>query len=276
MIATTGHKYRDYNISTTQVIPIEPANKLSLLDPRCIAIDNLAKELYIGETHEGFGSVMTILIHEQIATCVHVISSGLVRPSGIAFTDLNIFVSDSFTNSIICYSKAGELIYEVGSASDVEFCWPTSIQYYLEVVYVCDWGNGRIVAFDTALTNLFEFKEMSICPIDLAIHSNCVFVVTQKPLLMGVFTLEGNFITIISLNLPKFTRIKQFTIDPAGNFIFTSPIHRFLYFLNLERGEIVEINLFDIFSFTPSAIAVYKKDKIISLSNSGVQLFNIF
>ena len=275
MIAKTGADYRHYIVSNPKVIPIEPANELSLLDPRCLAIDALANELYVGESYQEHGSVMAITIEDETAICVLSITSGLVRPSGIAFTKSNIFVSDSFTNSLLSYSKTGELLYEVGTSNDLDLFWPTSVRYHLGIVYVCDWGNGRIVAFDTSLNHLFDFKENSVFPFDITIHSNCLFVVTQK-LILGVFTLDGDFITTIPLKLPKFNRIKAFAIDSAGNFTFTSPHQRFIYFANLEVGEVMELNLFDIFSLTHSAIGVYRQDKIISLSNSGVQLFNIF
>lgn len=275
MIAKTGADYRHYIVSNPQVIPIEPVNELSLSDPRCLAIDALTNELYVGETYQEHGSVMAVTIEDETATCVLSITAGLARPSGIAFTQSYIFVSDSFTNSLLCYSKTGELLYEVGTSNDMDFFWPTSVRCNLGIVYICDWGNGRIVAFDTSLNHLFHFKEDSICPIDMTIHSNCLFVVTQK-LILAVFTLEGDFITVIPLKLPKFNRIKAFAIDCAGNFTFTSPQQRFIYFANLEVGELMELNIFDIFSFTHSAIGVYRQDKIISLSNSGVQLFNIF
>ena len=275
MIATTGADFRHYIVSNPKVIPIEPANDLSLSDPRCLAIDSLASELYVGQSYQERGSVISIMIEDETANWALSITSGLVRPSGIAFTESSIFVSDSYTNSLLCYSKTGELLHEVGTSNELDFSWPTSVRHHLGIVYVCDWGNGRIVAFDISLNHLFDFKEDSICPLDMTIHSNCLFVVTQK-LMLGVFTLEGDFVTIIPLKLPKFDRIKAFAIDYAGNFTFTSPKQRFIYFANLEIGEVMELNLFDIFTLTHSAIGVYRQDRIISLSNSGVQLFNIF
>ena len=263
----------------TETIPIDPANELSMLDPRCLAIDQLTNEIYIGQKHqlEEVGSVMTIRIEEQTAKCVHVISSGLVKPSGIAFTDSSIFVSDGHTNRIVSYSKSGEILGETWEANNMEFCCPSSLRCYLDTIYVCDWGNARITAFDTELNFLFESRREEFNrPIDIAIHANCVFVVSQKPFMISVFSLEGNFITVFVFKLPKFKCIKSFAIDSTGNIVFSSFIHRFLYFLNLEYGEIAEINLFDIFSFNPGVIAILNQDKIISLYNSGVQIFNIF
>ena len=263
----------------TEVISIDPANELSMLEPRCLAINQLNNEIYIGQKHqlEEVGSVMTIQIEKQTAKCVHVISSGLVKPSGIAFTDSSIFVSDAHTNRVVAYSKSGEILGETSVANNIELCCPSSLRYHLNTIYVCDWGNARIIAFDTKLNFLFESRREDFNrPIDIAIHANFVFVVSQKPFMISVFSLEGDFVTVIVFSLPKFKCIKSFAIDSVGNIVFSSYIHRFLYFLNMEYGEIAEINLFDMFSFNPGVIAILQHDKIISLYNSGVQIFNIF
>ena len=278
MSVATDYAFTSQNLRT-KIISIDPANELSMLEPRCLAINQLTNEIYIGQKHqfEEVGSIMTIRMEKQIAKCVHVISSGLVKPSGIAFTESSIFVSDGHTNRVVSYSKSGEILGEIRVANNIEFCCPSSLRYYLNTLYLCDWGNARIIALDTKLNFLFESRREDFNrPIDIAIHANCVFVVSQKSFMISVFSLEGNFITVFVLNLPKFKNIKSFAIDSAGNIIFSSFIHRFFYFVNMEYGEITEINLFDIFSFNPGVIAILNEDKIISLYNSGVQIFNIF
>ena len=151
-------------------------------------------------------------------------NSRLVRPDGVAVTDIIIAVSDRGSDQVKNYSLQGELLSVIGCHGDKngQFNRPRGLAFNNnKLLYVVDGGNHRVQVFQQDDKFAFSFgnrgnnPEQFQFPVRIAIDPNNNVLVTDCDAnSIHLFTHNGQFIQTINSNRPY-----AITISPTGYLI---------------------------------------------------------
>ena len=254
--------------------------------PRHVAFDEKSQRIYVTNTEFGGNSNISVfsVTGEYIdRVCGRQFSS----PSGIAISEDNVFVSDTWFHCVfkfqfptfISVSKVGKRGTGVG-----EFRYPYSLTVADGYVYVADCDNNRIAVMTTGLqhSNYITHQTMTN-PYDVKVNNNKLYVLsdTDNPCL-HVFSLTGekirSLITRDADGNAQVRRCLSFCLDKKLNILMADyGSHNIKVFS--QEGALLH-TLGDTQdgdkTITPEGIALTDSNKIICTSFGINFLLHIF
>ena len=202
-----------------------------LNNPRGIAIDDKANEVYIADNNNHRIQVMS-LNGEFLRSFTN---DQLKEPYCICLSEKEIFVTD-WESYLLKFDKSGKFLKQTGSRGTTPGCFivVTGLCYEEGLVYVCDFTCRRIQIFDSDLnyTNFFASGEIRL-PSDIKIHSNYIFILSQSNNEIYCYDKECQLERTIQLTgqMQSMSASLFFTLDSKGNFLISDQS-------NLKTSEI--------------------------------------
>ena len=206
----------------------------------------------------------------------------LYEPCGISLSDEFVFVSNPDRKNVVKFSKAGVYLSDsktVNKNLSLTDC-RNMCTYNNQTLYVCNYLENRIDVFglDLSYTGNFGKEEIGY-PSDIKTHNDVIFVLDCISDRIRTFNAEQIYLT--SIELIGYDNIVQIfdclVVDKKGNFIVTDLNDDLNSCLKVfsPSGELVD-SLGVGYLFEPQGIALDRQDRIISLSNSPFNCFQIY
>ena len=209
-----------------------------------------------------------------------IVSDKLYGPYGISLSDEFVFVSTSRRKNVVKFSKAGVYLSDsktVNKDLSLTKC-RNMCTYNNQTLYVCNHSENRIEVFGLDLSYTGNFGEEEIDdPSDIKTHNDMIFVLDYKVRKIHSFNTEHIYLTSIQLvgynSVPHHVFL---VVDKKGNFIINNRDDNFNSCLKVYSlsGELVD-SLGAGYLF-PKGIALDRQDRIISLSESPSNCFQVY
>ena len=249
-------------------------------DMRCVQAVAVDREMDLVYVTDWYNNVINVYSTEGDFVR-KIVSDKLYGPYGISLSDEFVFVSNPGGENVVKFSKAGVYLSDskiVNKDLSLTMC-RNMCTYNNQTLYVCKSGN-RIEVFGLDLSYTGNFGEEEIgYPSDIKTHNDMIFVLDDKVDKIHTFNTEHIYLT--SIQLVRFDDVKEFfsflAVDKKGNFIVTDLDDNFNSCLKVfsPSGELVD-SLGVGYLFVPQGIDLDRQDRIISLSESPFNCFQVY
>ena len=186
-----------------------------------------------------------------------------------------VFVTNRGDNSVLKFTKAGELVKITNSQETGKLSDPRGLCVQGKCVYVCSSKGSTIEVFNLDLAFVTRFGEDKLeTPLDIKLWNTNIFVLTLScPARIQTFSSVHKFLYTITLEraflLPYF-----FTIDSHGYFIVSDEFGNCLKVFN-PSGKHFE-SLGEGFLSSPHGVATDNKQRIVVINESTTDCFQIY
>ena len=152
--------------------------------------------------------------------------------------------------------------------------------YNNQTLYVCNKSGNRIEVFGLDLSYTGNFgKEEIDCPSDIKTHNDMIFLLDYKARKIHTYNTEHIYITSIQLVDYNSLAYHEFlAVDKKGNFIVNDRDDNYNSCLKVfsPSGDLVDSLGTGYLSVIPGGIALDRHDRIISLSLSHSNYFQVY
>ena len=218
----------DYSLKKQPVLAVGKKGRANneLHEPTGLALDEPNQLIYIAD----FGN-RRIQVVSFAGKFLKRFGQGILRqPYGIAVTEDNVFVTDSYISALFQFSKKDyQLVRSTangwGGRGEGELQQPNGLCIdYNTDVYVADCCNNRVSVFSKDLNFLnCLYTQQLENPRDVKVTLSCIVVLDYSPNCIHFFSRSGDLIRSCvteggdgMVSYPKF-----FCLDPAGNILIS-------------------------------------------------------
>ena len=210
-----------------------------------------------------------------------IVSDKLCRPHAISLSDEFVFVSCSGRKNVVKLSKTGVYLSDsktVNKDLSLTMC-RNMCTYNNQTLYVSNESENRIEVFGLDLSYTGNFGEGEIgCPTDIKTHNDMIFVLDYIIGRIHTFSTEHIYLSSIQLIGYNYVPYREFlAVDKKGNFIVANRDDNYNSCLKVfsPSGELVD-SLGAGYLFVPQGIGLDRQDRIISLSESPFNRFQVY
>ena len=238
--------------------------------PRGICIDGITNEVFVADKMKHL-----IFIFSQDGDFIRRFGrSECQAPYGISVTKKFLFVTDVVAHSVMKFLKTGELVRRTNSNKAFKLNYPTNLCAHNGYVYVCNTLSDSVVILNEDLLFVKTFGNTLHYPEDIKILNNQIFILTQVDHKVHVFSTEHTFLQSVAFKEYTITQSFYFAVDKRGNFIISDEFKNCLKVFN-PFGEYIT-TLGEGFLFFPQGVAIDNKQRIIVLSESDSDYFQVY
>ena len=244
---------------------------------RAIAVDEEMDLVYVTDWYKYVVNVYSI----EGDFVRKIVSDKLLGPYGISLSNEFVFVSNPSRKNVVKFSKAGAYLSNskiVNKDLRLAMC-RNMCTYNNQTLYVCNESGNRIEVFGLDLSYTGNFgKEEIGCPSDIKTHNDMIFVLDYKVRKIHTYNTEHIYLTSIQLVGYNSVQYQDFlAVDNKGNFILNNRDDNYNSCLKVfsPSGELVD-SLGAGYLFVPQGIALDRQNRIISLSFSPSNYFQVY
>ena len=245
---------------------------------RAIAVDKEMDLVYVTDWGQDVVNVYSI----EGDFVRKIVSNKLYGPYGISLSDEFVFVSNPGRKNVVKFSKAG--VYLSDSKTVNKDLSPTRCRnmctYNNQTLYVCNESENRIEVFGLDLSYTGNFGEEEIGdPSDIKAHNKMIFVLDYIAHIIHTYNTEHIYLTSIQLVGYNSLSYHEFlAVDKKGNFIVANLDDNFNSCLKVfsPSGQLVDSLGTGYLSVIPGGIALDRQDRMISLSFSPSNYFQVY